>query len=83
MTILRSPNEKYFSYVDCLVRETNRLGMVMGMLPTWGDKYNKRWGIGLKFYRRMPFNMVISWERRYKDAAIIWILGGDRIPGRT
>ncbi|HQU52770.1 MAG TPA: DUF4038 domain-containing protein [Saprospiraceae bacterium] len=75
------PNEKYFSYVDYLVRETNRLGMVMGMLPTWGDKYNKRWGIGPEIFTpQNAFQYGHFLGARYKDAAIIWILGGDRIP---
>ena len=33
-----TPNEAYFSHVDWIVSEANRLGLTVGMLPTWGDK---------------------------------------------
>src|SRR5690606_30223719 len=39
------PNEAYFQYVDYIVNQANKLGMYIGMLPTWGDKFNKSWGV--------------------------------------
>src|SRR3546814_573719 len=32
------PNEAYFKHVDYIVRKASRLGLFIGMLPTWGDK---------------------------------------------
>src|ERR1043165_3133571 len=40
------PNEAYFAHVDCVVEAAVSLGLRIGMLPTWGDKWNKRWGAG-------------------------------------
>lgn len=35
------PSEEYFKHVDWIVARANTLGMYIGMLPTWGDKWNK------------------------------------------
>ena len=73
------PNEAYFKQVDWIVSKANSLGLYIGMLPTWGDKWNKKWGNGPEIFT--PENAAVYGEwlgRRYKDAGIIWILGGDR-----
>jgi hypothetical protein len=73
------PNEEYFKHVDYVVRKANSLGMFIGMLPTWGDKFNKIWGAGPEVFT--PENARVYGRflgQRYKDADIIWILGGDR-----
>lgn len=73
------PNEAYFEHVDAIVRKAESLGMFVGMLPTWGDKWNKKWGAGPELFN--PSNARAYGEflgRRYRDRAIIWILGGDR-----
>ncbi|WPP53249.1 glycoside hydrolase family 140 protein [Catalinimonas niigatensis] len=75
------PNEAYFEHVDFIVDKAEDLGMYIGMLPTWGDKFNKRWGVGPEVFT--PENARTYGEflgERYKDKPIIWILGGDRIP---
>ena len=49
------------------------------MLPTWGDKWNKKWGQGPEIFT--PENARVYGEflgKRYKDKPIVWILGGDR-----
>lgn len=75
------PNEAYFEHVDYIVNKTNELGMFVGMLPTWGDKFNKQWGVG-----PVIFNAANAYEygkyigNRYKKNQVIWILGGDRNP---
>ncbi|MGH7574518.1 MAG: glycoside hydrolase family 140 protein [Longimicrobiales bacterium] len=76
-----TPNEAYFEHVDANVDIAAELGMYVGMLPTWGDKFNRRWGIGPEVFT--PENARAYGEflgRRYVDDPIIWILGGDRIP---
>jgi hypothetical protein len=75
------PNEKYFQQVDYIVNKAQSLGMFIGMLPTWGDKWNKQWGAGPEVFT--PENAYAYGKflgNRYKDEPIIWILGGDRNP---
>jgi hypothetical protein len=49
------------------------------MLPTWGDKWNKKWGTGPEIFTSQNAWTYGEWlGRRYKNAGIIWILGGDR-----
>jgi hypothetical protein len=77
-------NEAYFRHVDYVVDAAERRGMFIGMLPTWGDKFNKKWGVGPEIFT--PANARAYGEllgRRYRSKqAIIWILGGDRSPER-
>ncbi|HEY0866469.1 MAG TPA: glycoside hydrolase family 140 protein [Fimbriimonas sp.] len=73
------PLEPYFGHVDAIVREANRLGLTVGMLPTWGDKWNRKWGKGPEIFDAVNarvFGEILG--RRYRDADLIWILGGDR-----
>ncbi|MCS7191410.1 MAG: glycoside hydrolase family 140 protein [Armatimonadetes bacterium] len=73
------PNESYFEFVDFVVDKANELGLYVGMLPTWGDKVNKKWGVGPEIFT--PENAKVYGEflgRRYRNKGIIWILGGDR-----
>lgn len=75
------PNEAYFKHVDYIVDEANKLGMFVGLLPTWGDKFNKAWGVGPEVFT--PENAYVYGQflgKRYKSKGIIWILGGDRNP---
>jgi hypothetical protein len=74
-----TPNEKYFQHADFVLRRANELGLVMGVLPTWGDKWNQSFGTGPEIFT--PENAAIYGEwlgRRYRDYSLIWILGGDR-----
>jgi hypothetical protein len=75
------PNEAYFQHVDFIVDKAEALGMFVGMLPTWGDKWNHKWGKGPEIFT--PENAAAYGEflgNRYKDKPILWILGGDRSP---
>jgi len=75
------PNEKYFEHVDFIVNQAQKNGLYIGMLPTWGDKWNKKWGNGPEVFT--PENAYIygKWiGNRYKDKPMVWILGGDRNP---
>jgi hypothetical protein len=76
-------NEKYFEHVDWIIKRANELKLVIALLPTWGDKWNQRWGDGPVIFTNpkiaRDFGYLIS--TRYKnDENIIWILGGDRDP---
>ena len=73
------PNEKYFEHVDFIVNEAERLGLSIGMLPTWGDKVTPAHGGGPVIFNRenaRSFGEFLG--RRYRDKPIVWILGGDR-----
>lgn len=74
------PNEKYFKHVDFIVNKAEELGLIIGMLPTWGDKiYSENPGAGPIVFNRT--NVAVFGEflgKRNKDKPIVWILGGDR-----
>lgn len=73
------PNEAYFKHVDYIVKKAEKLGLIIGMLPSWGDKWNKAWGVGPEVFS--PENADVFGEylgKRYKNNAVIWIMGGDR-----
>ncbi|MFN8255555.1 MAG: glycoside hydrolase family 140 protein [Bacteroidales bacterium] len=75
-----APNEKYFEHVDWVIKKAAEKGIFIGVLPTWGDKWNRKWGNGPEIFN--PENAK-AWGKflgaRYKNYPnIIWILGGDR-----
>jgi hypothetical protein len=73
------PNEAYFAHVDWIVKRANALGLYIGFLPTWGDKWNKKWGLGPEIFTAANAEQYGEWlGRRYRDAGLVWILGGDR-----
>jgi len=73
------PLEPYFADVDWVVNKAASLGLFIGLLPTWGDKVNKKWGQGPEIFTPETARIYGEWlGRRYKNAPIIWILGGDR-----
>ncbi len=73
------PNEEYFRHVDGIVAQANALGIYVGFLPTWGDKWNKKWGAGPEIFTPQNADAYGEWiGRRYRNAGVVWILGGDR-----
>ena len=72
-----TPNEDYFKHVDYVVKKAASLGLVIGMLPTWGSYWSSL----------NPGNVIFTPEnaslfgqflgKRYRNDPIIWILGGD------
>lgn len=75
----QKPDEGYFGDVDAVVARANSLGLYIGFLPTWGDKWNKKWGQGPEIFNPQNAEAYGQWlGRRYRDAALVWILGGDR-----
>ena len=73
------PRDEYFKQVDFVVRHAGKLGMYTGLLPTWGDKVNKKWGEGPEIFTPENARIYGEWiGRRYKNAPVIWIIGGDR-----
>jgi hypothetical protein len=76
------PNEAYFEQVDFIVEAAAERGLVVGMLPTWGDKLpSANPGAGPLIFspeNAAAFGTFLG--HRYVDQPIIWILGGDRNP---
>ncbi|HPF50058.1 MAG TPA: glycoside hydrolase family 140 protein [Draconibacterium sp.] len=76
-------NEAYFKHVDWVIQKAEEMGIFIGLLPTWGDKIDKQWGVGPVIFNAE--NAKIYGEilgDRYKDFKnIIWINGGDRQGG--
>jgi hypothetical protein len=73
------PVEDYFRHVDWIVDRAGELGLAVAMLPTWGDKWNRRWGAGPEIFT--PSSAAAFGEfhgARYRDRHLLWILGGDR-----
>ncbi|MCH5169233.1 MAG: glycoside hydrolase family 140 protein [Prevotellaceae bacterium] len=67
----------YWDHVDYVVNKANSLGMLIGLLPTWG----RYWNDGKPLFNKENAESYGKFlGQRYKDAGIIWILGGDRNP---
>lgn len=77
------PNENYFKWVDKVIRIAEEKGLYIGLLPTWGDKVDKRWGVGpVVFNPKNAFEYGLYLGERYRAFKnIIWINGGDRSGG--
>lgn len=74
------PANDYWDHVDYIVHKANSLGLFIGFLPSWGDKWNKdRWGAGPEIFTPESAEIYGEWlGKRYRDADLVWILGGDR-----
>ena len=75
-------NERYFKHVDYVVDKANELGLYIALLPTWGDKFNKKWGIGPEIFdpqNARTYGKILA-KRYLNNTNVIWVLGGDRAP---
>jgi hypothetical protein len=70
----------YWDHVDWAVRRAAELGLFVALLPTWGDKYNLKWGDGPEVFTPQNATAYGEWlGARYRDDwNVIWMLGGDR-----
>ena len=78
------PNEAYFRYVDKVIELAEQKGILLGLLPTWGDKVELlAHGKGPIIFT--PENALRYGEwigKRYCDFwNLVWINGGDRQGG--
>lgn len=78
--VLYPPEDNYWTDLDWLLQETGKRGMMLGILPTWGDKWNRKWGEGPEIFNEENAWRYGKWlGSRYRDVwNIIWVLGGDR-----
>ena len=73
-------NGRFFEKVLFFVDECEKRNMAAVLLPTWGDKFNRKWGIGpeifdesnARFYGRFLARLIGGREN------VIFMLGGDR-----
>ena len=73
------PDNDYWDHVDYIVAKANSLGLYIAFLPTWGDKWNKKWGVGPEIFTPTNAETYGRWlGARYRDAGVVWVLGGDR-----
>lgn len=76
------PNDQYFNLIDEVLSMALERGIIMGLLPTWGDKVTKMWGAGPVVFNEanaLIYGKFLG-ERYKKSPNIAWILGGDRPP---
>lgn len=73
------PVEAYFKHVDFIINEANKRGLIIALLPTWGDKWNVKWGTGPKIFTAANAMVFGEWiGKRYKNKSLVWVMGGDR-----
>lgn len=72
-------NNDYWDHVDYIVEKANRLGLVIGFLPTWGRYWHDKVHEDKPLFTAQNAEVYGEWlGKRYRERALIWILGGDR-----
>jgi len=74
---LNKPNEQFFEHVDFVVNQAAELGLVIGMLPTWGNYWSTLNPDETIFDEKSARVFGEYLGQRYREKPIIWILGGD------
>ncbi len=73
------PVEDYWRHVDRVIAMAEDAGLYTVLLPTWGDKFNRKWGVGPEIFNPDNARAYGKWiADRYGERAIIWCMGGDR-----
>ena len=70
----------YWDHVDYIINTAAQYGIYIALLPTWGDKFNIKWGKGPEIFDEQNAYAYGSFiAKRYCGFDnIIWVLGGDR-----
>lgn len=79
------PNEAYFDRVVEVVDEAASLGLYVALMPAWGDKVDKAWGVGPVLFTNDNLPVAREYARYLARKLrgrtnVIWVLGGDRQP---
>ena len=74
-------NEPFFKNVDYIVNKANEMGLVMGLVVTYGEHVRQRYADRGEqvFNASNAYTFGKQLADRYKDNAVIWLLGGDRV----
>jgi len=73
------PNDAYFKLIDVTVQMLGRWGMFLGLLPTWGCHWKLNAGGQTGIFTSETAAVYGRFlGERYRDAPLIWILGGDQ-----
>jgi hypothetical protein len=78
-----TPNNAYFEFLDKVLKIAFDKGLFLALVPTWGDKVDKCFGIGPEIFTPQNAYVYGQWlGKRYKNVPnIIWFNGGDRSGG--
>jgi hypothetical protein len=74
------PNEPFFENVDYIVNRANELGLVMGLVTCWGEHVRGGRSDEQVFNTSNAHAYGRFLGDRYRDNAVTWLLGGDRVP---
>ena len=73
------PNPAFWAHVRWVCQEASARGITIALLPTWGDKWNKRDGVGPQIFTPDNAGAFGQWVGEYlRDVPLFWVLGGDR-----
>lgn len=73
----KGASNDYWDHVDFIVSNANKMGLYMGLLPTWG----RWWNDDRPIFNVKNAEQYGRWiAHRYARFNVIWILGGDRNP---
>ncbi len=64
------PLEPYWELVDFAIDEAEKLGLYIALLPTWGDKFNRKWGVGPEIFNAAnAYDYALWLAKRYGGRA--------------
>ena len=69
------PNEEYFKYLDYVVQKADSLGLYVALATMWSNGYVRPELNVLNNTTAFSYGKYLG--TRYKNASVIWILGGD------
>lgn len=75
-----TPNKKYAAFFEFFACECEKRDIVITLLPTWGDKFNKKWGTGPEVFtpdNAYNYGCYIAGVAGAHEN-IMFMLGGDR-----
>lgn len=70
----------YWNLLDEFLDMANRRGILVALLPTWGDKFNRQDGLGPEIFtpeNAYRYGLWLGRRCRNRDN-LLWVLGGDR-----
>jgi hypothetical protein len=77
------PNTEYFDFIDKVLKLAESKEMYLALVPVWGDKIDRVFGIGPEIFNATNAHFYGKWlGSRYRNFPnIIWMNGGDRTGG--